>query len=333
MEPKYTFKDLTEEEKNIVRRHFKKTENGFIANLVKIVDQNGNYLVTVNESFKDIKHLWYNFNVRPDDVWVITSPKCGTTWTQETTWHLMNGVKLERTSEPLFARTPFLDMVTILGRSKEEAEAMFKKFDEMPSPRTIKSHFPLQLLPPNLLETCKVIFVNRNVKDAAVSYFHHLQLMAHSGFDSEFEDFVEEIYPTGLCYGGGGPAYFAMMKCQYENIGNPNVLMLWYEDMKKDQRGMVETIKNHIGYEVSDEKIDQLTEFMKFENYQKTSSVNKRDNTNWKGNGQFIRKGIVGDWKNHFKGEEMDKWNEWVLKEFEHVALNKKEVLNKIQDF
>ena len=94
-----------------------------------------------------------------------------------------------------------------------------------------------------------------------------------------------------------------MMKCQYESVGNPNVLMLWYEDMKKDQRGMVETIKNHIGYKVSDEKIDQLTEFMKFENYQKTSSVNKKDSTNWKGNGQFIRKGIVGDWMNHFTPE------------------------------
>ena len=67
------------------------------------------------------------------------------------------------------------------------------------------------------------------------------------------------------------PAYFAMLKCQYQNIENLNVLMLWYEDMKKNQREMVEKIKNHIQYDISERQIDELTDFMRFENYQKSS--------------------------------------------------------------
>jgi len=329
MEPTYKFIALTEHEDTIVKRHFK--GNGPSSSLVKIVDSNNDYLVTVNESFKEIKHLWYDFKLREDDVWIITSPKCGTTWTQETTWHIMNGVKLERTQEPLFSRSPFLDMVTIMGKSPEEAEEMFKKFDELPSPRTIKTHFPLDLLPPKLLDTCKVIFVNRNVKDACVSMYHHYSLMQQFGFDSEFEAFATEVYPTGLTYNGGMPAYFAMLKCQYLNIDHPNMLILWYEDMKKNQRGMVEKIKNHIQYDISDKQIDELTEFMKFENYQKSSSMNKGEGNNWKKGGQFIRKGIVGDWRNHFQDQTAQDWDRWIIEEFEKTGITAKEVLDKVK--
>ena len=188
MVPKYICQNLNEEEQKTVRKHFK-DKNGIStsSNLVKIVDERGDYLLTLNETFRDIHHLWYNFKVRPDDVWIITSPKCGTTWVQETTWHLMNGVNLEKTTEPLFSRSPFLDIVTIMGANKEVAEEMFSKFDQLPSPRTIKTHFPLPLLPPNLLDACKVIFVNRNIKDAAVSFYYHIQLMTHDGFDTDFK--------------------------------------------------------------------------------------------------------------------------------------------------
>ena len=170
MEAKYSFQSLTEDEEMVVKRYSPR------ANLVKVVDENNDYLMTINEAFKDIKDLWHDFKLRPDDVWIITSPKCGTTWTQEITWQIMNGMQLERTKEPLYERSPFLDMVTIMGKSVGEAEEMFKKIDELPSPRTIKSHFPLDLLPPKLLDTCNVIFVNRNIKDACVSRFYHLCL-------------------------------------------------------------------------------------------------------------------------------------------------------------
>ena len=87
-----------------------------------------------------------------------------------------------------------------------QAEDVMGKLDSMPSPRLIKSHLPFELLPPDLLDTCKVVFVARfsaislqvglyfifrNVKDAAVSFFYHERLMKHHDLiDMSFERFL-----------------------------------------------------------------------------------------------------------------------------------------------
>ena len=42
--------------------------------------------------------------------------------------------------------------------------------DKMPSPRVIKSHLPFYLLPPQLLETCKVIFSNSTTSYFIIGY-------------------------------------------------------------------------------------------------------------------------------------------------------------------
>ena len=46
----------------------------------------------------------YNFQLREDDIWIVTYPKCGTTWTQELVWTLINDVDQEKGKVPIATR-------------------------------------------------------------------------------------------------------------------------------------------------------------------------------------------------------------------------------------
>ena len=46
-------------------------------------------------------------HVRKDDIWILSYPKCGTTWAIETVWMLMNDVKIETANSPQMARVPY----------------------------------------------------------------------------------------------------------------------------------------------------------------------------------------------------------------------------------
>lgn len=52
-----------------------------------------------------------NLTVYEDDTWVISYPKCGTTWTQEVVWQICNGVDTDsvKANESLRTRFPFLE--------------------------------------------------------------------------------------------------------------------------------------------------------------------------------------------------------------------------------
>merc|ERR1712212_1148392 len=122
--------------------------------------------------------------------------------------------------------------------------------EKAPSPRLIKTHYPFEMLPPTLLDTCKVLFVSRNVKDSAVSYFHHETLMKSHDLRCDFLTYARDIYMPGLCHHGG---YFGMLESGWK---------------RKNHKNMKEICK-FIGYELSEEQIDKLDDFMKFDNYQK----------------------------------------------------------------
>ena len=63
--------------------------------------------------YKDFVEKSINFEVRPDDVFVVTMPKCGTTWMQEIAWLINNDFNFKAAEEKyIMERAPYLEWVS-----------------------------------------------------------------------------------------------------------------------------------------------------------------------------------------------------------------------------
>ena len=90
----------------------KSVETKLIVDLVKISskDDKTKFCVMprkfVNQDLERIK----NMEIFEDDIWVVTYPKCGTTWTQEMIWMIGNNLDYGTSlSVKLNDRFPFLE--------------------------------------------------------------------------------------------------------------------------------------------------------------------------------------------------------------------------------
>lgn len=90
----------------------KKTDTEFITDIVKISSKdNSNKFCMLPRKFveQDLDRI-KKFEVFNDDVWIVTFPKCGTTWTQEMIWMLNNNLDYETDKKvTLDERFPFLE--------------------------------------------------------------------------------------------------------------------------------------------------------------------------------------------------------------------------------
>ena len=75
--------------------------------------------------------IW-NLKPRPDDLWIVTYPKSGTTMASELLWQMSTGcdVKSEESKRKLLIRCPFLEYTTLAANDAMiEKNKMLPKFE------------------------------------------------------------------------------------------------------------------------------------------------------------------------------------------------------------
>jgi len=101
------------------------------------------------------------------------------------------------------------------------------------------------------------------------------------------------------------------------------VLFVKYEDLKKDLRGAVKQIGKFMGYDLSQKVVDEIAVKTSFE----SMKTNPLTNYSWEASSMkpegtpFMRKGQVGEWKNHLTVEQSAYFDAIYAEKMKDVAL------------
>ncbi|XP_042242248.1 luciferin sulfotransferase-like [Homarus americanus] len=264
------------------------------------------------------------FPINKDDTWVITYPKSGTTWMQELVWCLVHGLNHEAAHQSLMKRFPFYEWDSLMPDEVEEAPDQdpddpclpgntWRILNTMPAPRTIKCHLQKPILPKKIWEVKpKVVYVCRDPRDVCISYyFHSIKL---DGYQGELSDFVELFLGDMLPWSPfwSHTLHFWRLRDQ------DHILFIRFEEMKEDLPAVVRRVAAFLGRKVNEKEVEQLAQHCSFSTMSNNASVNHEsilaiDNERAK-DIKFMRKGKVGDWKNHLTEEQQKAFKTWTLK-------------------
>ncbi|XP_065093838.1 sulfotransferase 1B1-like [Ochlerotatus camptorhynchus] len=272
--------------------------------------------------FKNFESELTNFEVKHDDVWVASYPKSGTTWCQEMVWLICNGLNYDAAkTQHLRKRFPFLDISLI--HDLPDGRSSFQKVESMTSPRFIKTHLPVSMLPKQYWDVLpKTVYVHRNVKSVAVSYYHHSKNYFYRGTKEQFvRSFMKDLQFYSPIH-SHVIGYHSLKGCE-------NILHLRYEDMKFDLKKVAEKVCSFFGHYYSNTQLEGLCQHLSFGSMKNNVSCNYEDETDatWidkEPDDRFIRRGQVDSWKSELTSElnrDLDEWTETSVKDKKHLSL------------
>ncbi|NP_001166364.1 3-alpha-hydroxysteroid sulfotransferase [Cavia porcellus] len=239
------------------------------------------------------------FLVKDEDTITVTYPKSGTNWLNEIVCLILSkgDPKLVQ-SVPNWDRSPWIEFTGGYELVKGQKD-----------PRVYTSHLPLHLFPKSFFSSkAKVIYCIRNPRDALVSGYFFLSKMNVTEKPETLQQYMEWFLQGNVIYG----SWFEHVRGWLSMREMENVLVLSYEDLIKDTRSTVEKICQFLGKKLKPEETDLVLKYSSFQFMKENemSNFTLLPHAYTTEGFTLLRKGTVGDWKNHFtvaQAEAFDK--------------------------
>jgi Sulfotransferase domain len=236
-----------------------------------------------------VRHQKLLEKTHADDIFLVTYPKSGTTWMRFLIGNYLTGNQCNYSN--LYSIMPGLHV-------SDQESSNWCKFQ----PRFIQSHFPFTP------DYRKVVYVVRDGRDVAVSFYFHLIKHWHLDIETPFSEFLVQ-------FNGGSFAHktpWADHVLNWLDNSPSDFLLVRYEDLQDNAAVELTKVLEFAGLSVDSDAVQSALEFSSFERLQQyekyqfhlsNSPLALSDSSI-----QFMRKGQVGDWRNYFTEELLEQF-------------------------
>lgn len=262
--------------------------------------------------------IWNDFKFRDNDIIIASYAKSGTTWLQQIVAQLIwNGEE----DLDVAGMSPWLDLRV------PPKEIKLPEVDAQTHRRFIKTHLPVDALV--FSPQAKYLYIARDGRDVVWSLYNH-HAKANDAWYAALNDTPGRVGPpighppeSVLDYfrdwleQDGYPfwSYWENIKSWWEIRHLPNVMLLHFEDLKRDMSGAMRRIAEFLDIGVDESKWPVILEHCSFQ-YMKQHAANSvpLGGAFWEGGAQtFIHRGTNGRWKDILTEDDIAAYEETAL--------------------
>lgn len=250
-------------------------------------------------------HNWSVVDLRTDDIFVVTPPKCGTTWMQSIVAMLI--FQKPGMDKQIGAVSPWLDSGF---KNRDEIAVRLKAQTHR---RCIKTHSPLDGIPYD--PACSYISIYRHPMDAHFSMRSQVENMVVNLLGDRFPDDIHEAFRMFVQDPSpNGDADSMTLECMvhhYKTLRDwvhlPNVHMFHYADLSRDLSGQISQIAKVLDIDLSPALLASITEGAQFGTMQANAIRigNSAGPTIFREKAKFFSTGSSNKWENRLGDDEV----------------------------